>query len=220
MYHQLLFHSELFGYSDDEIEISQTQKRLIWLQFSLARFEYDLELAVSHLCHLQKLLQQHNDNYLLLFPNQKKNNRIDLVTVTKLIVTLERTISLDSVQQKYKDKQFSELVDILCDSLKNTARVEDDSENVVLKTSIQIETLLESLWNLEHFEECMIWSERCLKFALDCFIAAPKHSLRYKEWAGNVTFCLTYIESLIQNESYSIGNCQFLIIIFIQNQIK
>lgn len=206
LYHQLLFHAELFGYSQDELEISQIQKRLIWLQFSLARFEYDLELAVSHLCNLQKLLQQHNETYLLLLPNQLKNNRIDLITVTKLIVTLERTISLDSVQQKYKDKHFSELIDILCDSLKNTARLEDENECVVLKTSIQIETLLESFWNSERFEDCIIWSERCLKFSLDCFCSTPKHSSRHKEWAGCVTYVLTYIESLVQNESYNIGN--------------
>lgn len=66
-----------------------------------------------------------------------------------------------------------------------------------MKIQTQFEVLLESFWNLEKFEECMIWSERCLKHAVDNLLSAPTDTYRYEEWTESVNFILIYIEELI-----------------------
>lgn len=210
VYCQLIFHSGVFEYSSDEVENSKCHKRLTWLQFCLARFEYDLDRAVDYLCVLRKKLESHDERYKLKLPNQQQNNRINLRAVSELIISLERTISLNSVRQRYADHKYDELIGILIECLKNFEKSKSEPENVSMKIGTQIEVLLESFWNLERYEECMVWCEKCLKFSLGRFVKSPKNSSRQKEWARAITFTLTYIESLITNESCMIGETRHL----------
>lgn len=127
------------------------------------------------------------------------------MTITTLKSTLERNIRLNSVKGLYAAHKFTELIDILTDSLANSSIKCDDADNSLLNVSTQYEVLLEAYWTLEQFEDCLIWSERCLKYALDRFIRAPANTFRKKKWADSVSFVLTYIEALILGESISIG---------------
>lgn len=217
LFNHLVFHSGFYEYTDNEEETLKYQKRLHWLQYCLACFEYDLRRAVNCLETTRDLIVAHDDSQILVFPNQKHNSTIDLKTINSLIVSLERTISLNNVRQLYTDQKYAELISILKDTLVNITKSKQ-VDNCVMKVSTQFEVLLESFWNLELYEECLIWSERCLKFALDRFLSASKNSAAYSEWSESVTFILTYIESLILNESYMIGkafrNIHFFLMIF------
>lgn len=206
LYHHLIFQSGFYDHSDDAVENSKYQKRLYWLQYCLARYEYDLDRAVDCLCTIKDILAQSCETYHLEFPNQRHNRRIDLATVNALIVTLERTISLNSVQSLYAQKKFEELIGILTESLVHATTSKDtEEEEPVLKITTQIEVILECFWSLERYEECLVWAERSLKYAFDCFESAPKESDSQKEWANCVTFILTYIEAIILGESHMIG---------------
>lgn len=204
LYNHIIFHSGFFEQSDDQVDISKYQKRLCWLQYCLAKYENDLTRTVNCLYAIQQLLSVHNESYHLEFHNQKLNNRIDMKTTEKLIISLERTISLNDVPRLYEEKKFEELIDVLKENLINLAESKE-IEISKIKTTTQIEVLLECFWSLDLFEECFIWSERCLAYTLDRFMEASKGSAKQIEWANNVTFVLTYIESLIINESYQIG---------------
>lgn len=131
------------------------------------------------------------------------------MTIITLKSTLERNIRLNSVKGLYAAHKFSELIDILTDSLANSSIKCDDADSSLLNISTQYEVLLEAYWTLEQFEDCLIWSERCLKYALDRFIRAPANTFRQTKWADSVSFVLTYIEALILGESISIGKYFF-----------
>lgn len=205
LYNHLIFHSGFYEYTDDDEETLKYQKRLHWLQYCLARYEYVLRRAVNCLETISDLIVANGDSNTLTLPNQKNNNKIDVKTINSLIISLERTISLNNVRQLYIDQKFIELISVLKDSLIISTKAKHTEENTVMKISNQFEIILECFWNLELYEDCLIWSERCLKYAIDRFLKATKNSATYKEWAENVTFILTYIESLILNESYMIG---------------
>lgn len=206
LYNHLIFQSGFYDHSDDAVENSKCQKRLYWLQYCLARYEYDLDRAVSCLCTIRDILAQHCDTYRLEFPNQRHNRRIDLATVNAMIVTFERIISLNSVQDLYARSKFEELIVILRESLVHaTINTDSDEEKPVLKITTQFEVILECFWSLERYEECLIWAERSLKYAFDCYEGASKQSANQKEWASCVTFILTYIETVILEESHLIG---------------
>lgn len=160
--------------------------------------------SVNCLIAIKELLSVHNDEYKLQFPNQLNNNYIDLQTVDALITSQERIISLNSVQQLYADKKWEELIVILQTSLINLDNYKT-ADCIAMRITTQIEVILECFWSLESFDECLVWSERCLKYAVDFFTDAPKDSYRQDEWGKCVSFILTYIESLIINESYIIG---------------
>lgn len=206
LYNHLIFQSGFYDYSEDEVENSKYEKRLYWLQYCLARYEYDLDRAVNCLCTIRDILAQHCDTYHLEFPNQRHNRRIDMATVNAMIVTLERTISLNSVRNSYAQNKFDELIAILTGSLVHATTTNNlDEEKPVLKVTAQMEVILECFWNVERFEECLIWAERCLKYAFDCFESASKESNDQMEWASSVTFILIYIEAVILGESHMIG---------------
>lgn len=184
------------------------QKRLNWLQYCLSRYEYDLRRSVNCLETIRDLIQAHDDTLILTLPNQTHNNKIDLQTVDESIVLLERMINLNNVQKLYTDQKYMDLIDILKDSIVNTTKSKN-IENSVMKLSEQFEIILECFWNLNMVEECLIWCERCLKYAVDRFLNASTYSSSYSEWAKSINFILIYIEAMILDESYLIG--EFLI---------
>lgn len=205
LFNHLIFHSGFHEYDDCDEESMKCQIRLDWLQYCLACYEYDLRRSVNCLETIRDLIIAHDNSYKLILSNHNKHYRkIDLKTLNESIVMLERTISLNNVRQLYLDKKYNELISILKDSLINTTKTKHTG-NMVMKISTQFEIILECFWNLELFEECLVWSERCLRYALDGFMDAKKDSALYQEWAKNTNFILTYIEAIILNESYVIG---------------
>lgn len=204
LFSHTVFHSGLFEFDANETTAMKYQKRLNWLQYCLCRYEYDLRRSVGCLETIRDLIIAHDDTSTLHLPNQSQNNKIDLQTVNESIVMLERMINLNNVQKFYSDQKYTELIEILKDSIVNTTKSKN-IENSVLKLSEQFEIILECFWNLNSIEECLIWCERCLKYSVDQFLNASSHSTSYNEWAKCINFILTYIEAIIVDESYLIG---------------
>lgn len=144
---------------------------------------------------------------MIEFPNQRYNNIIDLPTIESLKINLERNIRLNNVKYLYATKDFQQLIIVLKESLSShTAAIETISNSsTTISVSTQFEVLLEAFWTLEYYDDCLIWSERCLKYSVDNFLKAPSDTWRQSEWGNSVTFVLTYIESLILSESIAIG---------------
>lgn len=118
-----------------------------------------------------------------------------------------RTISLNSVNALYHDNNFDQLIAILKDTIITQATQKTVDHDSPVRLSTQIEVFLESLWNIESFEDCTMWSEKLLKYAVDNYLAAPSDTFRQTEWGDMVTYILTYIEALINQESVEILLC-------------
>lgn len=194
----------MYEFGEIEATALKYQKRLNWLQYGLSRYEYDLRRSVNCLETIRDLIMAYDESAVLTLPNQAHNNKIELESVNESIIMLERMINLNNVRQLYGDQQYTELIEILQDSIVNTTKSKT-IDNSVMKLSEQFEVILECFWNLNQIEECLIWCERCLRFALDQFISFSSFSASYNEWAKNINYILTYIEAIIVDESYLIG---------------
>lgn len=104
----------------------------------------------------------------------------------------------------YHENSFDQLIAILKDTIVNQATQKSVDYDSPIRLSTQIEVFLESLWNIESYEDCLIWSERCLKYALDNYLIAPSDTFRQTEWGDLVTYILTYIEALVNQESVEV----------------
>lgn len=209
LFNHTVFHSGLFEFDTSEVTAMKYEKRLNWLQYGLARYEYDLRRSVNCLETIRDLIISHDDTFVLSLPNQLHNNKIDLETVKNSIVMLERMINLNNVQQLYTDQKYDELIEILKDSIVNTTKSKN-TENNVMKLSEQFEIILECFWSSRMIEECLVWCERCLKYALNRILTAKPHSSTHTEWSKNINYILTYVEAIIIDESYLIGNFSLL----------
>lgn len=194
----------MYKFDETEEKSVKCQKRLNWLQYCLSRYEYDLRRSVNCLEVIRDIIFEFGKSAVLALPNQAHNNKIDLKTVEDSIILLERMINLNNVRQLYEAQQFAELIEILQDSILNTTKSKT-VDNSVMKLGEQFEVILECFWNLDKIEECLIWCERCLKYALDRFVSFSSFSASYNEWAKNINYILTYIEAIILDESYLIG---------------
>lgn len=204
LFNHIVINSGLHEFNVNEEIAFKYQMRLSWLQYCLARYEYDLRRSVNCLNAIRNLIVSNDESFILHLPNQTNNNKIDMQTTSETIVMLERMINLNNVHQLYTDQQYKELIEILKDSLMNSTKSKN-IDNLVLKLNEQFEVILECFWNLQMVEECLIWCERCLKYALDRFVDAPSQSTSYMDWAKCVNFILSYVEAIILDESYMIG---------------
>lgn len=124
-----------------------------------------------------------------------------------MIPIIFRTISLHSVNKLYHEKSFNQLITILKNTIITQATRKSDDYDSPVRLSTQIEVFLECLWNNESFDDCLVWSEKFLKFASDTYLAAPSDTFRQTEWGDLVTYILTYIDALIHQESNEILPC-------------
>ncbi|XP_055382064.1 calcineurin-binding protein cabin-1-like [Condylostylus longicornis] len=185
----------IFVISDEAYE--KNIIRLVWLDYCAAKLESNWNKCVECLQHLERLIEQQDEkNFVLKFPNLKQNNYIDLESVKSTCVNIQRRISLINVKNLYDNQNYKELCEILKESLIYSTEIRN-SDDSVLKIQTQFEVLLESLWNSQQYEDCMIWSERCLCYAVRNLLDAPTDTYRYEEWAKSCNFILIYLEELL-----------------------
>ncbi|XP_059614787.1 calcineurin-binding protein cabin-1-like [Phlebotomus argentipes] len=210
-YRRLLLH--LMFYSgfymlEDEDQHCLNLMRLFWINYIVSKYENNLEVAIDFVYKINELFQEDEKRLTVAvdLPNKTLESHIDVTIIRDLMSSLQRTIKLNNVANLYKDHKFRELVVILKDSLINCTEIKN-SDNTLMKINTQFEVLLESLWNLNDFEECFRWSEKCLKYAVDFFLTIPENSYRLKEWGESVNFILMYLEALLKHEGGDVLNC-------------
>ncbi|GAB0096771.1 calcineurin-binding protein cabin-1-like [Sergentomyia squamirostris] len=203
----LMFHSGIYML-EDENQHCLNLMRLFWINYIVAKYENNLEVAIDFIYKIRELFLEDEKRKTMIvdLPNKSAENHIDMTIIEELISSLQRTIKLNNVAVLYKDHKFKELTVILKDSLINCTEVKN-SDNTIMKINTQFEVLLESLWNQEDFEECLRWSEKCLKYAVDFFLTIPENSYRLKEWGDSVNFILIYLEALVKQDGVDILNC-------------
>lgn len=212
LYNHLIFHSGLFKYDADDKIALKYEKRFQWMLYCVSRYEHDLRASVNYLEKIFHLIPD-KDTTKLILPNLAHNKKIDKKTVIELIDLLNHRININYVPQWYKEGKFEDLIQILEISIRNTTKVKN-IENSPMKLNEQFEVILESFWNLNNYDDCLIWCEKCLKYSIDKFEKLTTQMPLYLEWARTINFILTYVETLIRD--IFIGKFK-LILIFIFN---
>lgn len=139
-----------------------------------------------------------NVKLTIALPNLEKHNHFNTTVISCNIRQTKAKICLRNTKKLYEEEKYADLVEILEESIQN--QEEMSSEVLVLSFGGQIQLLLESLWCLERYKDCLIWMERCLCHAIDQFSLAPVHSTTQKDWAETVNFILTYFEAIIEQD--------------------
>lgn len=193
-----------FVISDDLYE--RNIIRLIHMEYCWAKYENRLSKCVECLHHLEELISEQCSDFTLYLPNMDESNYLHREMVKVIRTETQRKIGLNKVRDLYEKKLWKELIVILKDSLVNSKEVKD-SEAWVRDLQTQFEVLLESIWQIGNFEDCLIWTERCLQYGVSKYIAEPGETYRQRKWAENINYVFTYLEALLINEGYQILYC-------------
>lgn len=195
------------GFIDDDINCTKMLIRLVWLSYCLHLYNNNYKDALGFLYKIEEIFEvpKYQDIAVEL-KNNKHNKTIDSKTVKDLIVKIERKINLASVKKLYDTQNYSELVEILRESITYSTEPKCNIDNLTLKIQTQLEIFLECLWNLNRLEECLIYAEKTLRYAVENFLSAPTE-YRLEEWASLVNYALVYIEAIIKEEGSEVLMC-------------
>ncbi|XP_044577498.1 calcineurin-binding protein cabin-1-like [Cotesia glomerata] len=176
--------------------------RVLWVKASIFLCQGDTDIAIKSLEVLLHDMEEFKQNFpglLVKLPNCKHNSRIDMSVVQKKLTSIERGQKLGEVQKLHEDKKFYELSLVLKDTFKFAKQQNDSLTNVKLNIDRkkQLSMLLESLWQLEQYEDCFMWGEICLHEAWQCYNNSSDEADQ-KKWVPSVLNCLEKLESCIE----------------------
>ncbi|KAK2589327.1 hypothetical protein KPH14_007875 [Odynerus spinipes] len=173
--------------------------RVLWLKATIFLCQGDTEIVVETLeLLLQQLkeLESQNHNICLILPNCKCNSQISLKIVEKKLKSIQRSQKLGEIQHLYDEKKYAELSCVLQDTFKFARQKHKFlcvNQNTVERDK-QLAMLLDSLWQLQHYEECYVWAEACLNEAWQNYLNACEDA-EQKKWTCSVVNCLEKLEA-------------------------
>lgn len=144
---------------------------------------------------MQELAKQNKMVYLKL-PNCKYHSNISIKIVEKKLKSIQRGQKLGEIQNLYDEKKYAELAYILQDTFKFAKQGNkflSVNDNIVDREQ-QLSMLLDSLWQLQQYEECYVWAEACLNEAWQNYLNASD-DIEQKKWTRSVLMALEKLEA-------------------------
>ncbi|XP_003701167.1 calcineurin-binding protein cabin-1 [Megachile rotundata] len=173
--------------------------RVLWLKANVFLCQGDtdivietLELLLNHM----KELEKQNQNIYLKLPNCKYNFQISIKIVEKKLKSIQRGQKLGEIQHLYDEKKYAELAYVLQDTFKFAKqgnKLLSVSDNIVDRVQ-QLSMLLDSLWQLQQYEECYVWAEACLNEAWQNYLNTTDE-VEQKKWTNSVLMALEKLEA-------------------------
>ncbi|XP_058446519.1 calcineurin-binding protein cabin-1-like isoform X3 [Malaya genurostris] len=195
----LLNHLRLYSVYLPEKDYILLYTRYIWLNYVVLINENNSEAALQMLLQLKQVMSNLPQTFYVFLPNQRNNTFYKQSFIQQLCSSLTRKINLDNIKYLYDMKKYEAVVDILKDNLMYVPETPINDE--LLCTASQIEILLECLWMLERFKDCIVWAEKALKYTTDLFLSFSNDNYRQKNWGRTINFILTYMLTLMEKES-------------------
>jgi hypothetical protein len=188
------------AFVDDDIECTKKLLRLLRLSYGFQIHYNNYKDALGFLYKIEEVLEVPKYREISIeLKNCRHHKMLEFKVMKDLIVKIERKINLASVKNLYETKNFTELVDILFESVVYSTGPKVNVDSLMLKIQTQIQILLECLFSLNRIEECLVYAEKSLFFAVTNFLTAPTE-FRLEEWAALTNFCLVYIEAIIRED--------------------
>lgn len=202
--------SEELGYiifssaGDDLLNINNLTflVRVLWVKTNLFLCQGDTDIAIKTLqllLHELEEIKNHFPSISIRLPNCKHNTHITASIVRKRLKSIERGQKLGQVQKLYEDKKYAELFPILQDTFKLTKQTCEVFTNAKLNVDRikQLSMLLDSLWQLEQYEDCFMWAEACLNEAWQCYINSSL-IVDQEKWSVSVLNSLDKLELCVE----------------------
>ncbi|XP_033185643.2 calcineurin-binding protein cabin-1 [Bombus vancouverensis nearcticus] len=173
--------------------------RVLWLKANIFLCQGDTDIVIETLelllSHMQELAKQNKMVYLKL-PNCKYHSNISIKIVEKKLKSIQRGQKLGEIQNLYDEKKYAELAYILQDTFKFAKQGNkflSVNDNIVDRVQ-QLSMLLDSLWQLQQYEECYVWAEACLNEAWQNYLNASD-DIEQKKWTRSVLMALEKLEA-------------------------
>lgn len=187
------------GWLLSEPEYVELSTRHLWLLSTINYNKNLLEEALDYLHGVIYVMETYRSDLSITMPNLKKRNHFTAELVHRSIGQFKRLINLRQTRKLYAEEKYTDLIDVLQESLLGIEDVESDQHG--LNRHGQIQLILESLWCEERYDHCLQWMERCLAYSVENYLITPNHSPSIKKkWAETTNFILIYFEHLLQQE--------------------
>ncbi|XP_046833228.1 uncharacterized protein LOC124430542 isoform X2 [Vespa crabro] len=173
--------------------------RVLWLKATIFLCQGDTDIVIETLellLHQLRELEGQNHNICLILPNCKCNSQINLKIVEKKLKSIQRSQKLGEIQHLYDEKKYAELSCVLQDTFKfarQKHKLLSANQNIIERDK-QLAILLDSLWQLQHYEECYVWAEACLNESWQNYLNACEDP-EQKKWTRSVVNCLEKLEA-------------------------
>lgn len=185
------------------------QARYLWLNYIFAKNEGDLHTAITKLKQLLLFISDQNDFFFVLLPNVSFTNYFDLSSVKVYIASLELKINMQNIKSLYETGKYEEVIHILKKCLNESCGSHLYYEHPLNKHA-QMEVLLESLWRLGNFQDCISWAEKVLKYSTDNYFIISRNGSYSIEFARSINSALLYIHELIEKLGYIILEFEYI----------
>ncbi|XP_078044095.1 calcineurin-binding protein cabin-1 [Augochlora pura] len=173
--------------------------RVLWLKANIFLCQGDTDIVIETLelllSHMQEL-EKRNQNVYLKLPNCKYNSQISIKIVEKKLKSIQRGQKLGEIQNLHDEKKYAELAYVLQDTFKFAKqgnKLLSVSDNIVDRVQ-QLSMLLDSLWQLQQYEECYVWAEACLNEAWQNYLNSTDE-VEQKKWTSSVLMALEKLEA-------------------------
>lgn len=180
--------------------------RVLWLKANIFHCQGDTDVVIetleSLLCHMDEFKKHQTLVPSVRLPNCKYNSRINVPIIEKMLTAIRRGQRLAEVQRLHDEKKYAELAATLQDTFKFAKQQQKLVPHIKVTTERidQLSMLLDSLWRLEHYEECYVWSEACLNESWQNYLNVNEDG-EQKKWAASVLKCLEKLEACVNEVS-------------------
>ncbi|XP_072762605.1 calcineurin-binding protein cabin-1 isoform X2 [Anoplolepis gracilipes] len=172
--------------------------RILWLKASIFLCQGDIDVVIETLELLLNRVQEMESKGLspcIKLLNCKNNSQISTKLVKRKLTSIQRGQKLGEIQHLYDEKKYAELSYILQDTFKfakQRHKLLINNENIVDRVR-QLTMLLDSLWQLQQYEECYVWAEACLNESWQNYLNSPDE-VEQKKWTNSIVMALEKME--------------------------
>uniref|UniRef100_A0A1A9VR67 Calcineurin-binding protein cabin-1 MEF2-binding domain-containing protein n=1 Tax=Glossina austeni TaxID=7395 RepID=A0A1A9VR67_GLOAU len=174
--------------------------RLVYLEYLCLNASGHYKQCLACLQQMSQIMSAYDEEpYVLHLPNLS-NVCLDLDYIDRLKNDFQQQIDANRIPKLFESGEWQQLAEIIMKAIESS---NNDYENEFWfkDFTVQVQILLQSFWNTCSYENCFIWSEKCLHYIIANLLAETRAS-RQKQLAELHNFVISYIEAIILNEGF------------------
>ncbi|XP_046803424.1 calcineurin-binding protein cabin-1-like isoform X3 [Lucilia cuprina] len=176
--------------------------KLIYLEYLMFNRDHCNKECLSCLQQMCDILERKDHSYILHLPNLGKSC-LNINYVKNLQLKYKRQMDVSNIPKLYEEGSWDKLANIIKVNIESSGN-QYSNEGWLKDFCVQIEILLQSLWIMESYEDCLIWAEKCFHFAISNYLQESKSSYRCSLLAQLINYITSYMEAIILNEGFHI----------------
>ncbi|KAL9928106.1 uncharacterized protein LOC119640346 isoform X1 [Glossina fuscipes] len=174
--------------------------RLVYLEYLRLNASGYYKQCLACLQQISQIMSAYDEEpYVLHLPNLS-NICLNKDYIDRLQNDFQRQIDANRIPKLFENGEWQQLAEIITKAIESSNN-SYENEFWFKDFCVQIQILLQSFWNTCSYENCFIWSEKCLHYIISNLLAETRAS-RQKQLAELHNFVISYIEVIILNEGF------------------